>query len=86
MGTSYMRFAGRQLLAVVLVLIGICVVPFRSVHAYVDPGSGSYLLQLLVAALFGSLFAARVFWTKIKKLVEKVTSGSFRRRQDPAAK
>jgi hypothetical protein len=52
----------------------------------VDPGSGSYLLQLLVAALFGSLFAARVFWTKIKRLVEKVTSGSFRRRQDPAGK
>ena len=81
-----MRFAGRQLLGLVFVLTGICVVPFRSVHAYVDPGSGSYLLQLLVATLFGSLFAARVFWTKIKSLVNKLTAGSFRRRQDPSGK
>ncbi len=81
-----MRFAGRQLLALALVLTGICVAPYRSVHAYVDPGSGSYLLQLLVATLFGSLFAARVFWTKIKKFVEKVTAGSFWRRQEPGGK
>jgi hypothetical protein len=37
----------------------------KNAHAYLDPGSGSYLLQLLLAALFGALFAIKIFWKKI---------------------
>jgi hypothetical protein len=35
-------------------------------RAYLDPGSGSILLQLLVAGILGGLFVARSFWGKIK--------------------
>ncbi len=37
-----------------------------SPRAYLDPGSGSILLQLLVAGILGGLFAARAFWGRIK--------------------
>jgi hypothetical protein len=37
-----------------------------SPRAYLDPGSGSILLQLLVAGILGGLFVARAFWGKIK--------------------
>ena len=33
---------------------------------YLDPGSGSFLLQLLIAALLGIGIAIRASWTKIK--------------------
>lgn len=33
---------------------------------YLDPGSGSFLLQLLVAALLGLGVAVRASWGKIK--------------------
>ena len=33
--------------------------------AYLDPGSGSYLLQLLIAGLLGSFFVIRAYWKKI---------------------
>ena len=33
--------------------------------AYLDPGSGSYLLQLLIAGLLGSLFVIRTYWSRI---------------------
>jgi hypothetical protein len=36
------------------------------VYAYVDPGTGSYVLQLLLAAFFGLLFTLKVFWAKIR--------------------
>jgi len=81
-----LKYPGRQLLVVVSVFIGICLVPLRSVHAYVDPGTGSYLLQLLVATLFGALFAIKVFWARIKRLANKVTVGSLRHKQDPGGK
>lgn len=34
--------------------------------AYYDPGSGSYILQLLVAGILGGLVALRMSWAKIK--------------------
>ena len=33
--------------------------------AYLDPGSGSFILQILIAALFGGLFLLKTFWKKI---------------------
>lgn len=34
--------------------------------AYIDPGAGSYMLQLLLAGAISALFAVKVFWGKIK--------------------
>lgn len=33
---------------------------------YLDPGSGSYLLQLLIAGALGALFALRLYWSRVK--------------------
>ncbi len=33
---------------------------------YLDPGSGSYLLQLLIAGALGTIFAVKMFWGRIK--------------------
>jgi hypothetical protein len=35
---------------------------------YLDPGSGSFLLQLLLAAILGGAFAIKIYWKKIKTL------------------
>ena len=35
-------------------------------HAYLDPATGSYALQILAAAFFGALFALKMFWTSVK--------------------
>jgi len=34
--------------------------------AYLDPGSGSYLLQLLIAGILGGLFIVKMQWGRIK--------------------
>ncbi|HEX9795423.1 MAG TPA: hypothetical protein VGA52_00380 [Anaerolineales bacterium] len=34
--------------------------------AYLDPGSGSYLLQLLIAGAMGGLLMLRIYWSKVK--------------------
>jgi hypothetical protein len=33
---------------------------------YVDPGSGSYLIQVLIAAIVGALFYFKNLWWKVK--------------------
>ncbi len=40
-------------------------------HLYLDPGSGSFLIQLLIAALLGLGIALRASWGKIKGLFGK---------------
>ena len=35
-------------------------------HGYIDWGSGSYMLQLLLAGILGGLFAVKLYWMKIK--------------------
>ena len=38
-------------------------------HAYLDPGSGSYIIQFLLAGLVGSLFGIKTFWLQIKTFI-----------------
>ena len=33
---------------------------------YLDPGSGSYIFQILIATLVGAAFLVKVFWQRIK--------------------
>lgn len=38
---------------------------------YLDPGSGSYILQILLAALLGSAFAIKMYWKKLVSFFRK---------------
>jgi hypothetical protein len=40
-------------------------------EAYIDPGSGSYVLQLLVASFFAVIFTVKMFWRNIKAFFSK---------------
>jgi hypothetical protein len=38
----------------------------KSIFLYIDPSSGSYLVQMLIAGILGSLFFFKNAWTKVK--------------------
>jgi hypothetical protein len=50
----------------VLILPVLLLLFTKDSEAYIDPGSGSYVLQLLVASFFAILFALKMFWRNIK--------------------
>jgi hypothetical protein len=41
------------------------------VRAYIDPGTGSFIIQLILGFLFGGLFAIKLFWGSIKGFFKK---------------
>ena len=45
-------------------------------HAYIDPSTGSYILQILVAGFLGAMFALKVFWHRILGFFQGLTSRS----------
>jgi len=56
-------------LTIILLLVFI-LIPQRA-NAYLDPGSGSYLIQVLVAAVAGGGIIVKTQWDKIKKIFNK---------------
>ncbi len=43
----------------------------RETYAYIDPGTGSYILQIVLAAFLGALFALKIFWSNVKSFFAK---------------
>jgi len=61
------------LLATSLVLgIGVLAGP---AFGYIDPGTGSYILQVAIAFLIGLSFSIKVFWKRIGAFFRKTVSG-----------
>jgi hypothetical protein len=50
----------------------LCLSPAEAL-AYIDPGTGSYVFQTLLAALFTAAILLRTFWARL--------TGLFRRRK-----
>lgn len=58
-------------------------------YAYLDPGTGSYLFQIIAAALLGMLFAFKIFWRKVVAIFKRkkvITDHAQEQDQGPNAK
>jgi hypothetical protein len=53
-----------------------------SLPAYLDPGSGSFILQVLIASLVGIGFTLRAYWGKITKFFKKDTEDALEEELD----
>ena len=51
--------------------------------AYLDPGSGSFLIQALVALVAGIAVALRTYWEKVRSFLGFSGSGSSKAGADP---
>lgn len=66
----------------VLIAIALVGTAVREAHAYVDPGSGSVLLQVLIAGLLAVGFTLKTFWGNIKNRVTGIFSRSSKAPDD----
>jgi len=58
-------FSARCLPVVAVVLSYLSTV--KPAHAYIDPGTGSYMLQLAIAGAMAAAFAIGSFWRRIRE-------------------
>lgn len=58
--------------------------PLKKNLAYLDPGTGSFLLQLLLATSLGGLFLIKTFWKRIKAFFIRLFSGNKPEPAQPA--
>ncbi len=50
-------------------------------YAYIDPGTGSYVFQLVIAGMLSVLLSIKIFWRNIKKFFAR-SKGEVEREQD----
>lgn len=56
-------------------LAACCLLLFASpAYGYIDPGTGSYVFQILIAAFVAAAFAVKVYWLKVKKFLARIFS------------
>ena len=48
----------------------------HQIHAYLDAGTGSIILQAVIGGLVGALFAIKLFWGRIKSFLGGLFSRS----------
>lgn len=46
----------------------------QKVYAYLDPGSTSFILQIILAIIAGGIFGVKLFWKNIKSFFKNVFS------------
>jgi cytochrome b561 len=55
----------------VLAFVVFSIVTVPPAHAYVDPGTGSYVFQILIGALLGAAVAVKLWWRRLWALVTR---------------
>jgi hypothetical protein len=55
-------------------MLGLLASVYRGSKAYLDPGSGSYLLQLLIAGVLGGIIVIRSSWDRIRNFFRNLFS------------
>ena len=58
---------------IVLMMLVLISFPAHS-HAYIDPGTGSFVIQMVVAAVLGAFFALKMYWRRLKGFFSKFTA------------
>jgi len=58
-----------KILLSILAIIILHEIAFSNAYAYLDPGTGSLVIQLIIGALAGVGITIKVYWVKIKEKI-----------------
>lgn len=58
--------SAKKMLNVVALVALVYLISPTPAYAYLDPGTGSFIFQLVIAGLAGAAFVIKMYWKKIK--------------------
>lgn len=57
-----------------LAALGLLVASSGWAHAYLDPGTGSLILQLIIGGAIAAAATVRLYWTRVKDIARRLFS------------
>jgi hypothetical protein len=64
----------------IFVLLVFSFLTVKNIHAYLDPGSGSYMLQLLIGLFLGGAYFFRNFFKNVKDKIVNFFKKIFKKK------
>ena len=64
----------KNVLKMTLVVAAITLFFPNYAYCYIDPGTGSYIIQIVIAAFVAVSFMVKIYWLKIKGFVSRLFS------------
>jgi len=61
--------------AIFVIVATIMTVWSSDAHAYLDPGTGSYVLQIVIAGIVSALFTIKMFWRRVVDFFSQLFKG-----------
>ena len=55
----------RGVLSLIWLFVALCLIPLKFAHAYLDPGTGSYAIQIAIGVLVGTGYTIKAFGGRI---------------------
>jgi len=68
------RYVTYSIAIFIIVMLFSILIFSQDAYAYLDPGTGSYIIQIFIAAIVGGLFIIKPFFNKIKGFFKKIFS------------
>lgn len=56
----------------IIVAISLCLILANNSYAYLDPGTGSYVIQVVLALFVGAAFSLKLYWAKVTSAIRKI--------------
>lgn len=56
----------------ILTILFVCLCYSQSAVAYLDPGTGSLILQMLIAGIIGAMYTVKLYWYRLKTFVAQL--------------
>jgi hypothetical protein len=67
-----MEIRKKRILCLSAVLLFTLLFPTRAFAGYLDPGSGSFFIQLIIATIVGGLISVKLYWKNIKENISSL--------------
>lgn len=48
-----------------LILLLLVLATSQPLYAYLDPGSGSFIIQMIIASVLGGFYAIKLYWKRL---------------------
>jgi hypothetical protein len=56
-----------------VLFVGLVFLTYSSAYAYIDPGTGSFVVQAVIASVAGAIYVIKTYWAKIISVFKKKT-------------
>ena len=79
---KYLDLAIKRMTPLMILMLLVLFFSPKRANAYLDPGTGSFFIQMAIAVIVGISFSIKIYWNKIKFQFLNLSDKIFKRKHN----